>query len=54
MRLTLGTAIITQTKTGSFLLRYMTQGSFIVGERFYANEQAAREFCRARGVKVFA
>jgi len=53
MRLTLGTAIITQTKTGSFLLRYMSHGNFTVGERFYANAQAAHDFCRARGIKVF-
>jgi hypothetical protein len=35
-----------------FLLRYMTHGSFIIGERFYVDERAAREFCRARGIRV--
>lgn len=50
--LKLGTGQILPTKTGRFLLRYMTHGSFIVGERFYADEQSAREFCRARGIQV--
>jgi hypothetical protein len=49
--LTLGTGHILPTKTG-VLLRYMTAGSFIVGERLYSTEQAAREFCEARGIRV--
>jgi hypothetical protein len=50
--LTLGTGQIVPTRKGGFLLRYMSHGSFLVGERFYADEQSAREFCRARGIRV--
>jgi len=49
--LTLGTGQIVPLKTG-FLLRYLSHGSFIIGERFYVDERAAREFCRARGIRV--
>ncbi|WP_158226446.1 hypothetical protein [Bradyrhizobium sp. UFLA03-84] len=51
-RLTLGTAQIIQQPNGSVLLRYMTQGSFLVGERFYSSEQAALDFCRDRSLRV--
>jgi hypothetical protein len=50
--LTLGTGQILPTRKGSFLLRYMTHGSFLLGERFYADEQSAREFCEANGIRV--
>lgn len=49
--LTIGTAQLTITGTGVFL-RYMNTGSFLVGERDFATETEAREFCRARGVRV--
>ncbi|MGF6431473.1 hypothetical protein [Bradyrhizobium elkanii] len=51
-RLTLGTALIIQQASGSVLLRYLTQGSFLVAERFYSSEQAARDFCRDRNIRV--
>jgi hypothetical protein len=50
--LTLGTGQILPTRNGGFFLRYMTHGSFLVGERFYADEQSAREFCRANDIRV--
>lgn len=49
--LTLGTAKIAQTDNG-FVLTYMSQGNFTVCERTYANEQAAREFCAERRLRV--
>jgi hypothetical protein len=49
--LTLATGQILPLKNG-FLLRYLGHGSFIVGERLYSTEQAAREFCAARGIRV--
>jgi hypothetical protein len=50
--LTLGTGQILPTRKGGFLLRFMTHGSFLVGERLYTDEQSAREFCEARGIRV--
>jgi hypothetical protein len=50
--LTLGTGQILPTRKGGFLLRYLNHGSFLIGERFYADEQSAREFCRANYIRV--
>lgn len=50
-KLTLGTAQILKVN-GQFILKYMNHGSFLVGERDYATEAAAREFCRERGLRV--
>jgi len=50
--LTLGTAQITTHSNGAVSLRYMNTGSFLVGERTCISEQEAREFCRARGIRV--
>ncbi len=49
--LTLGTAQITRTGNG-YSLRYMNVGSFLVGERDFATEATAREFCRTRGLRI--
>lgn len=49
--LTLGTGQIVPLKKG-FLLRFMTYGSFLECERLCLTEQAARDFCRARGIRV--
>ena len=52
IKLTLGTAQIIENSKGSIFLRYMSHGNFTVGERFYSNEQAAREFCADRDLRV--
>lgn len=37
---------------GAFLLTYMNEGSWLVGERTYGREADAREFCSERGLRV--
>lgn len=49
--LTLGTAKITRTDAG-FELRFMNIGSFLIGEQFFGNFQAALRFCRERRLSV--
>lgn len=53
LNLSLGTAQIIQQANGAIFLRYMSHGSFTVGERFFGrDEQAARQFCRQRDLRV--
>lgn len=51
MTLTLGTAKITR-RGNFFILSWMNQGSFIVGEQMFGNINPALRFCRERGLKV--
>jgi hypothetical protein len=52
--LTLGTAEITEiTETnGAVFVRFMRQGSFLLGEQTFQNRQAALRFCRDRGLRI--
>ena len=52
MNLTLGTAKITKTASGTFVLNWMGHGSWIVGEQFFGNINPALRFCRERGLNV--
>lgn len=56
-QLTLGTAALTQNdEQGTITVRYMTMGSFIVGQQVFGNSRqgaiAALRFCRERALKV--
>lgn len=50
-QLTLGTAKITR-RDDYFVLNWMNQGSFIVGEQMFGNINPALTFCRERGLIV--
>ena len=54
-QLTLGTATL-QEHNGLVVLRYMSMGSFLVGERLYGTSRqgwtAALRFCRENGLRV--
>lgn len=53
LNLTLGTAQILTLANGAVFLRYMSHGSFLVGEQLFGrNEEAARQFCRERDLRV--
>jgi len=49
--LTLGTAKITR-RDGLFILNWMNQGSFLIGEQMFGNINPALRFCRERGLRV--
>jgi hypothetical protein len=51
--LTLGTAKLTKTDRSCWLT-YKNIGSDLVGERCFATEQEAREFCRSRLIQIIA
>jgi len=51
--LTLGTAKITR-RDGLFILNWMNQSSFLVGEQMFGNINPALRFCRERGLRVIA
>jgi len=53
MTLTLGTAKITR-RDGLFILNWMNQGSFLIGEQMFGNINPALRFCRERGLRVIA
>lgn len=36
----------------AFLLTYVNEGSWLIGERTYGAEHFAREFCAERGLRV--
>jgi hypothetical protein len=51
MTLTLGTAKITR-RGNLFILNWMNQGSFLIGEQMFGNINPALRFCRERGLLV--
>jgi hypothetical protein len=51
-KLTLGTARITETANGAFILNWMNHGSFLVGEQIFGNINPALRFCRERDLRV--
>jgi len=50
--LTLGTAKITKTADGAFILNWMGHGSWTIGEQTFGNINPALRFCRERGLSV--
>jgi hypothetical protein len=48
----LGTADITKTASGAFIVSYLSQGSFLQGEQFFGGRDEARAFCRQRDLHI--
>lgn len=48
----IGQAKLSTTSRGNFFLTFKSFGSDLVGERCFMTEQDAREFCRARSIKL--
>jgi hypothetical protein len=51
-QLTLGTASVTTTADRFFMVRWMNEGSFLVGEQIFSQASAALRFVRERGLRV--
>jgi hypothetical protein len=50
--MTLGTANITKSAIGIFVVDFVRHGSFCQGEQFFGNINQALRFCRERGLRV--
>jgi len=48
----LGTANITKSAIGIFVVDFVRQGSFCKGEQFFGNINQALRFCRERGLLI--